>query len=60
MLIAQFTNIASIAIERAQRDAALQESEARRAEAERELLLTIDSIPTLVGNYVPPEREAAD
>jgi PAS domain S-box-containing protein len=52
-LIAQFTNIASIAIERAQRDAALRESEARRAEAERELQLTIDSIPTLVGTYRP-------
>jgi len=52
-LIAQFTNIASIAIERAQRDAALTESEARRAEAERELQLTIDSIPTLVGTYRP-------
>jgi PAS domain S-box-containing protein len=52
-LIEQFTHIASIAIERAQRDAALQESEARRAEAERELQLTIDSIPTLVGTYRP-------
>jgi PAS domain S-box-containing protein len=52
-LIERFTHIASIAIERAQRDAALRESEARRAEAERELQLTIDSIPTLVGTYRP-------
>jgi PAS domain S-box-containing protein len=50
-LIAQFTNIASIAIERSQRDAALRESEARRAEAERELQLTIDSIPAMVATY---------
>src|SRR5262249_1548054 len=40
-LIEQFTNIASIAIERAQRDEALRRSEARLAEAERELQLTI-------------------
>jgi PAS domain S-box-containing protein len=46
-LIAQFTNIASIAIERAQRDAELRRSEARLAEAERELRLTLDSIPTI-------------
>jgi PAS domain S-box-containing protein len=50
-LIAQFTNIASIAIERAQRDEALRQSEARRADAERELQLTIDSIPAMVATY---------
>jgi PAS domain S-box-containing protein len=52
-LIAQFTNIASIAIERAQRDEALRQSEARRAEAERELQLTIDMIPAKVATYEP-------
>jgi PAS domain S-box-containing protein len=52
-LIAQFTNIASIAIERAQRDDALRRSEARLAEAERELQLTIDTIPALVATYRP-------
>jgi PAS domain S-box-containing protein len=52
-LIGHFTHIASIAIERALRDAALRQSEARRAEAERELQLTIDTIPTLVATYRP-------
>jgi PAS domain S-box-containing protein len=50
-LIAHFTHIASIAIERAQRDAALRESEARLAEAERELQRAIDNIPARVGTY---------
>src|SRR5262249_23151814 len=44
-LIEQFTDIASIAVERTQRDAALRRSEARLAEAERELQLTIDTLP---------------
>src|SRR5262249_4876061 len=52
-LIAQFTHIASIAIEGAQRDAALRQSEARLAEAERELQLTIDTIPAMVATYRP-------
>jgi PAS domain S-box-containing protein len=52
-LIEQFTNIASIAMERAQRDAALRRSEARLAEAERELQLTIDTLPILVATYRP-------
>ncbi|MBV9429273.1 MAG: PAS domain-containing protein [Bradyrhizobiaceae bacterium] len=52
-LIEQFTNIASIAIERAQRDAALRRSEARLAEAERELQRTIDALPILVATYRP-------
>ena len=52
-LIEQFTNIASIAIERAQRDAALRQSEARLAEAERELQLTLDTLPALVASYRP-------
>jgi PAS domain S-box-containing protein len=47
-LIAHFTHIASIAIERAQRDAALRQSESRLAEAERELQLMIDNIPAFV------------
>jgi PAS domain S-box-containing protein len=47
-LIAQFTHFASIAI-----DAALRQSEARRAAAERELQLTIDRIPALVVTYRP-------
>src|SRR5262249_46588229 len=38
-LIEQFTDIASIAIERSRRDAALRQSEARLAEAEQELQL---------------------
>jgi PAS domain S-box-containing protein len=50
-LIAQFTNIASIAIERARRDEALRQSEARLAEAERELQRAIDNIPARVGTY---------
>jgi PAS domain S-box-containing protein len=52
-LIEQFTNIASIAIERAQRDAVLRQSEARLAEAERELQLTLDALPALVASYRP-------
>jgi len=52
-LIEQFTNIASIAIERAQRDMALRQSEARLAQAERELQLTIDTIPAMVATYRP-------
>jgi PAS domain S-box-containing protein len=52
-LIEQFTNIASIAIERAQRDTALRQSEARLAEAERELQLTLDTLPALVASYRP-------
>lgn len=52
-LIAQFTSIASIAIECAQRDSALRLSEARRADAERDLHLTIDTIPALVATYRP-------
>jgi hypothetical protein len=50
-LIEQFTHIASIAIERAQRDAALRLSEARLAEAERELQLTIDTFPAILARY---------
>jgi PAS domain S-box-containing protein len=57
-LIAQFTNIASIAIARAQRDEALRQSEARLAEAERELQLMIDTIPAFVTVFGPDgERE---
>ncbi|HXQ76818.1 MAG TPA: PAS domain-containing protein, partial [Gemmatimonadaceae bacterium] len=57
-LIEQFTSVASIAIERAQRDNALRQSEARRAEAERELQLTIDTIPAFVTVFRPDgERE---
>ena len=52
-LIEQFTDIASIAIERTQRDAALRRSEARLAEAERELQLTIDTVPILVATFRP-------
>src|SRR5262249_23111212 len=52
-LIEQFTNIASIAIERAQRDAALRRSEARLAEAQRDLQRTIDTLPTLIATYRP-------
>jgi PAS domain S-box-containing protein len=52
-LIEQFTNIASISIERAQRDDALRRSEARLADAERELQQTIDSLPILVATYRP-------
>ncbi|MEN3379033.1 MAG: hypothetical protein V7604_4388 [Hyphomicrobiales bacterium] len=52
-LIRQLANIASIAIERAQSDAALRESQAKLAEAERELQLTMDSIPVLVSAFRP-------
>ena len=52
-LISQFPNIASITIERAQRDDALRQSQAQLAEAERELQLTIDTIPMLVVTYRP-------
>ena len=52
-LISQFTNIASITIERAQRDDALRQSQNQLAEAERELQLTIDTIPMLVATYRP-------
>jgi PAS domain S-box-containing protein len=50
-LIAQFTNVASITIERTQRDAALRLSEARLATAERDLQLMIDTIPVFVAAY---------
>ena len=52
-LISQFTNIASITIERAQRDDALRQSEARLAAAERELRSMIDTIPVFVAAYEP-------
>ena len=52
-LISQFTNIASITIERAQRDDALRQSEVRRAAAERELRSMIDTIPVFVAAYQP-------
>jgi PAS domain S-box-containing protein len=52
-LIRQFTNIASIAIERAQGDEALRRSEARLAAAERDLKQMIDSIPVYVSAYEP-------
>src|SRR5262249_50914874 len=52
-LIEQFTNIASITIERAQRDAALRRSEARLAEARRDLQSMIDTIPVFVAAYEP-------
>jgi PAS domain S-box-containing protein len=52
-LIEQFRNIASIAIERAQRDEALHRSEARLAATERELQLTIDTLPILIATYRP-------
>src|SRR4051812_21498718 len=52
-LIAQFTNIASIAIDRAQRDEVLRRSEARLANAESELRDTLDSIPTITWRARP-------
>jgi PAS domain S-box-containing protein len=52
-LVAHFTHIASIAIERARRDEALRQSEARRADAERKLQLAIDTIPVFVAAYEP-------
>lgn len=52
-LIAQFTNIASIAIERAQRDDALRQSEARLTTAEQELQSMIDTIPVFIAAYEP-------
>jgi PAS domain S-box-containing protein len=52
-LIRQFTNIASIAIERAQGDEALRRSEARLAAAERDLKQMIDTIPAYVSAYEP-------
>jgi PAS domain S-box-containing protein len=52
-LIEQFTNIASIALERAQRDAALRQSEARLATAERDLQSMIDTIPVFIAAYDP-------
>jgi PAS domain S-box-containing protein len=57
-LIAQFTNIASIAIEHAQRDSALRQSEAQLSKAQRELQLMIDTIPAFVTVFRPDgERE---
>jgi PAS domain S-box-containing protein len=52
-LIEQFRNIASIAIERARRDDSLRQSEARLADAERDLQLMIDTIPIFVAAYQP-------
>jgi PAS domain S-box-containing protein len=52
-LIEQFTNIASIAIERAQRDGALRRSEARLAEARRDLQSMVDTIPVFIAAYEP-------
>jgi PAS domain S-box-containing protein len=52
-LIEQFTNIASIAIERAQRDDALRRSEARLAEARRDLQSMVDTIPVFIAAYEP-------
>ena len=52
-LIQEFTRVAGIAIERARYDAALRQSEAGLAEAERELQLTIDTMPMLVATYRP-------
>ena len=46
-LVERFTHIAGIAIQRAQREAALRQSEAILAEAQRELTLTLDSIPAI-------------
>lgn len=46
-LIERFTHIAGIAIQRAKREAALRQSEAFLAAAQRELSLTLDSIPAI-------------
>jgi PAS domain S-box-containing protein len=47
-LIEQFTHIAGIAIERAAKEGALRTSEAFLADAQRQLRLTLDSIPAIV------------
>ena len=52
-LIRQFTHLASITIERARRDTALRQSEARLSETERELQLMIDTIPAFVTVFRP-------